>query len=687
MFINSIRTNLILISTVAILCFGASILYVTLEKHETLYRDSVQQNLAALSENMASDLVRHLAIDPQDIDPIELTTLLLRLEKYHNVEYAKVFAKNWEEITPYYSPKFMKNNSLEDAFDTNTLKYLDVGIHIYKGKLIAKRPVGEAKLTLGYLIIVTEYQKPIIQSRQSLLLGLLPYFSLVMLVTFLGLLWAHHRFLTPLSHLSSFAKRVQKTKDYSTKVPAVGVYEVAELRSNINKMMKTIHAEVNKNTRYTQQLIEQQKTMERLANFDSLTGLPNRQFFMENVRIALARSKRYSSNIALMFFDLDGFKEVNDAYGHEVGDFLLIEVSERLKHCFRDEDIIARLGGDEFLILVNDEPDDLQLITIAERVIEQFKRPIMVKSWEVQIGVSIGIAHASDSNFNLSNFISNADIAMYHSKASGKGTYTMFASHMMEDAKRRLIIANSLAPALQNDEFTLYYHAKVNADEEIVGYEILLRWISKEHGFISPAEFIPIAEQTGKMSAVTQWVLKRMCIEMPTLLEVNDPPVSVAVNLSVYDLKDSNLINYIKDLFDEYRIDPKLIEFEITESAYLENFEKANAFFEQIKELGSSLALDDFGTGYSSLGYLTQLPINTLKIDKQFVDNLGLSERDTLVIQTIINMAHSLKLDICAEGVETREQFDALVGYGCHQLQGYLFAKPVPLSDLTQRKS
>ena len=404
------------------------------------------------------------------------------------------------------------------------------------------------------------------------------------------------------------------------------------------------------------------------------------------MRIELAKAQRSKQNLVLMYFDLDGFKGVNDSLGHETGDQLLIKVCERTKAILREGDIISRLGGDEFLILLHNDPNDFMLIEIAERLVRGISAPFDINTWEVQVGVSIGIAKASDSNFNLSEFVSNADIAMYRSKTAGRSTHTVFVTEMMEDNKRKLLIANSIATAIKNNEFTLYYQSKVSPDETIVGYEALLRWSSDTLGFVSPAEFIPIAEQSGKILPITKWVLERVCKDFTDVCSLNDNEVVISVNLSANDIKNPQLVTFIKNLFLKYSVDPRVIEFEVTESAYLENLDMANDFLSQLREIGSSVALDDFGTGYSSLGYLTQINLNTLKIDKQFVDNLNVSERSTLITKTIIEMAKQLNLQICAEGVETREQADFLIQSGCHQLQGYLFSKPISLEALLKDK-
>jgi diguanylate cyclase (GGDEF)-like protein len=680
MIFKTIKNTTTTFTLLAICLVCAAVLIFSIQEHEKLYLESVRNDLDGLSENMASDFLPLLASEPETF---EISRLLLRLERYNNVKFSVVFDEKWQQQDVYFG----------DAFDTdiadidiqiNELKKRPWGVQVENDELIALKLIGDARLPVGYLLIVLDSLGPLTKSKLSLLKQVLPLTLLVLLIVTIISFFIQQRLFLPLSRLSTLAQKIQKTNDYSLRIDTRGKQEVAELGADINRMMETINQETQKNKQYTERLMEQQKAMEQLANFDSLTGLPNRQFFMELLRIELAKAQRAQQNLVLMYFDLDGFKGVNDSLGHETGDQLLIKVCERAKTFLREEDIISRLGGDEFLILLHSEPNDKMVFEIAERLVRGLSIPFDINSWEVQVGVSIGIAKASDSNFNLSEFVSNADIAMYRSKTAGRGTYTVFIHEMMEENKRKLLIASSIVSAIKNNEFILYYQTKVAPDETIVGYEALLRWSSDSLGFVSPAEFIPIAEQSGKILPVTKWVIERVCKDFELLCSLNDSKVTISVNLSAHDLKSSQLVMFIKNLFLKYNVDPRMVEFEVTESAYLENLDMANNFLTQLRHIGSSVALDDFGTGYSSLGYLTQINLNTLKIDKQFVDNLNVSERSTLITKTIIEMAKQLKLQICAEGVETREQAEFLINSGCHQLQGYLFSRPISLAALLE---
>lgn len=674
---NSIKSSLVALTIMTILVTSVLVLMFSIQEHENLYLESVRADLDGLSENLSNDLIPLMV---KTAETYEIGAVLLRLDRYPNISYAKVYSADFRLMQEYEGRANTEDlGSISKRLDVSNAEQ---GVRRNRGQMYAFKMIGDNRLPLGYLLISSDIETPMAESNLSLFNQVLPPIILTLFAAIGIAFYLHHKMLSPLTLLSRFAKNVEQSKDYSLRTNINGKQEVALLSQNINGMMEAINDEIEKNRQQTIKLIEQQKTMERLANFDSLTGLPNRQFFMENLRVEIARAKRENQDVALMFFDLDGFKTVNDSLGHETGDLLLIEVSTRVKQFLREGDIVSRLGGDEFLILLHDTPDHLTLVTIANRIIDGLKEPFKVESWELQVGVSIGIALAKDADFQLSQFVSNADVAMYRSKMAGRGSFTIFVPEMMEDNKRKLLIANSINHAISDDEFSLYYQAKVSPNEKLLGFEALLRWHNSSLGFISPGEFIPIAEQSGKIINITQWVLERLCQDFPTIQDMLSDDLRMSVNLSVLDLKNTSLLAFIEQIFTSYDINPAQIEFEVTESAYLENFELATKFFQSITDLGCSIALDDFGTGYSSLSYLTQIPINTLKIDKQFVDKIGLSDRNSLVTSTIIDMAKRLELNICAEGVETRKQFDFLVESGCQQLQGYLFSKPTSLKDL-----
>jgi diguanylate cyclase (GGDEF)-like protein len=679
--IKTIKTPVILIAACAICCVSLFSFIISLHQHESLYQEFVSQDLDGVSDNLASDLVSMLANDAMDF---EVATMLLHLERYDHVKFATVFDANESIISRYQG----KSKASQDALSSQPLSYFlsryQAGMTLDKQTLVMLKIIGDARLPQGYLLMVTDLAVPLAESKQKMIENIIMPIGFTILLAILSIYLLLSKLLAPLTKLAFFANDVRKTQNYKLRPEKVGLFEIAKLSKNIDAMMATLDEQMVKNVDYTRQLIEQQKAMERLANFDSLTGLPNRQFFVETLRLELCRAKREKSDVAILFFDLDGFKDVNDSFGHDIGDKLLVKIGQKVKSYIREGDVLSRLGGDEFLVLLHNNPNEYVMANIADRIISGISETIEIDGWQMNVGVSMGIARASQSNFNLSEFISNADLAMYRSKLEGKGKYTVFVESMMEDNKRKLQICNAIDKALIDNQFMLYYQPKVNRAGEVESYEALIRWIDNELGFVSPAEFIPISEKSGKISKITSWVLQQAFTALPLLQEKNHKPIKVAVNLSAIDIKNASLLDEIIDLFERTGAKPSAVEFEVTESAYLENFDVANTLFTKLKEMGASIALDDFGTGYSSLAYLTQISLNALKIDKQFIDNINLSENSNLVISAIIDMANRLQLEICAEGVETREQADFLIDKHCHLLQGYFFGKPIPLEDMVK---
>jgi diguanylate cyclase (GGDEF)-like protein len=676
---QSIKTTLISLTVFAIVGAGAAVLSLSVFEHESFYRESVKNDLDAISEDMASDLLPLIADTPA---PYSLTHFLLRLDKYKYVQYAIVFDANWQQLEVYIVDTELLPAQIKKQTSRPKLKALGIGMSNVDGSLLALKRIGDPSLPMGYLLIVKNLDGPLAAKQIQLFKQILPLSMLILCIVIAVFMGIHNRLFAPLGRLSLMAQNIEATGDYSLRIDLEGKTEVSALSKNINRMMATINHETQKNRANTEQLIEQRESMERLANTDSLTGLPNRQYFMQTLKSGLIRAERSSSKLALMYIDLDGFKDINDSLGHETGDKLLIEITKKLCSFLRTGDFLSRWGGDEFLILLYDIPDEYLLANIAERIIQGISEPLHINDWEVSVTASVGIALAGDANFKLSEFISNADIAMYSSKSAGRASHSFFVPAMMEHNKRKMLIASLLLPALNKQEFSLYYQPKVSPSGQVIGFEALLRWEQEKLGWVSPAEFVPLAEKSGKINLITRWVLQRLCQDLPVIHKRLGRPVCLAVNLSANDIKVESFMGFIQGLFEEYQVDPKFIEFEVTESTYLENFSEANHFLEQIHQMGSSIALDDFGTGYSSLSYLTKIPIDTLKIDKQFVDNLDLSLRSNLITQTIIEMAKQLNLNICAEGVETQEQADFLIKHGCHQLQGYLYGKPQPLDNI-----
>jgi diguanylate cyclase (GGDEF)-like protein len=678
---SSIRTSIGAVVILAISTASLSVLWFTLNEHEELYLESQKNNLYALSRNISSDLVPDMESYP--LDPISIMAILLRLDPYQDVIHAAVYDNNFSLIESYVGRRGRELTQIPTGATVDPSLY-PLGITIDSGRLISIDRIGEQSFPLGYLLIVNDTQEAISVSRHSLAYRSAPWILLIISIASVVFLFIVNRAFAPLSLLSLFTKRVIDTKNYSLRYKQQGDNEIGKLGKHINRLMTTIEDELSINVEQNNTLLEQQEAMTRLANFDSLTGLPNRQFVMDTLRFELANARRRQEDLVLLFFDLDGFKGINDSLGHETGDMILIDVAERVKRLLRENDLIARLGGDEFLIIPNRDSSDVSINNMANRLLNAFSEPFCLKGLSLKVGVSIGIAKATDAEFELSQLISNADLAMYRSKANGRGTFTIFSPEMSESHKRKIALANSIDQAVTEDQFELMYQPKVAMDGRIVGFEALIRWQHPTMGFIMPGEFIPIAEHGGKITLITHWVIEQVCKHVADISSMYPNKIRIGINLSAHDLRHHDLFDVIYRYFRRYEVNPECIEFEVTESAYLKNFIASNRFFNRLSNLGCAISLDDFGTGYSSLSYLTQINIDTLKIDRQFIREMESSKASKLVTGSIIDLAKRLSLNICAEGIENKQQCDYLIAQGCDTMQGYLFSKPIPFTELSR---
>jgi diguanylate cyclase (GGDEF)-like protein/PAS domain S-box-containing protein len=426
----------------------------------------------------------------------------------------------------------------------------------------------------------------------------------------------------------------------------------------------------------------------RLAFHDTLTGLPNRALFTDRLQQAVARAERLQEPLAVMFLDLDNFKVVNDSIGHEAGDRLLVTVAERLRACVRAEDTVARFGGDELAILIEGVADRAEVLAMAERIAELFGTPIRLANRELYVTASIGVALAVPGEDDAEGLLRKADLAMYRAKASGKAQHTIYDQSMNASALERLQLGNDLHLAIERGELFLMYQPIVSFETgEITELEALIRWSHPDLGLVSPAQFIPIAEDNGLIIPIGRWVLEEACRQLRSWQRQQPdlPDLVMSVNLSAKQLGDPDLVSEIRRILDETGLNPRYLKLELTETTVMADADSTDTALGDLKALGLGLAIDDFGTGYSSLSYLKRLPINTLKIDRSFVDGLGTDPQDTAIVRTVIALAKSLHLEVTGEGVETEEQSVQLQQLGCDRGQGYLFARPMTPDDLAPR--
>ena len=421
----------------------------------------------------------------------------------------------------------------------------------------------------------------------------------------------------------------------------------------------------------------------QMATHDALTGLPNRLLLQDRIEQALVQDARNQKQIAVLFIDLDHFKMINDSLGHEIGDFLLKAVAERLLACVRNEDTVARQGGDEFIVVLNSIGESLDAAKVAQKILDSLGQPYHIHENELHIGGSIGIAIFPEDGTNAEALLKNSDIAMYYAKENGRNNYQFFTKELNKSAHERHTLGLDLRYALERNELVLYYQPVMNMPgNRLHSVEALLRWRHPEHKLMAPDKFINLAEETGLIIPIGKWVLRTVCRQIKIWQDQGYDVPKVAINLSGRQFRDKELIKDISSILNETKVAAKYISLEITESMLIDNIEKGVETLKCLSEMGIHISIDDFGTGYSSLSYLKRFPINTLKIDRSFVHDIVTDKNDHTIVTAIIAMAHSLGIDVIAEGIETKEQLRLLIAQKCNHYQGYYFSKPVPVSEM-----
>ncbi|BAH42077.1 probable signaling protein [Brevibacillus brevis NBRC 100599] len=428
---------------------------------------------------------------------------------------------------------------------------------------------------------------------------------------------------------------------------------------------------------------QSEETIHHLAYHDALTDLPNRRMYVQQLSKEMMQAKRFQSSLAVLFLDLDRFKDVNDSFGHDVGDMLLIEASKRLQACLKPGDVVARLGGDEFTIMQNQLLDRNEATELAEQIMYQLQRPFELDGHVFNVSCSIGIALYPQDGDNPEDLLKRADTALYTVKSRGKNGYDFFDPSMEAKSLERILMENEMRKAIEQEQFQIYYQPKIDiATSAMTGMEALVRWVHPELGIIPPNRFIPIAEETGMILALGEWILKQACKQNKNWHD-QGYTLKVSVNLSARQIYQKDLVEMIKDILQETKLSPHWLELEITESIFVK-MEEATAVLQQIRDIGIQISIDDFGTGYSSFSYIKSLPVDTIKIDASFIRDIHHNQESQAIVKAIVTIAQSLNMNVIAEGIELHDQVAALKENGCDHGQGYLFSKPLPTDDFDQ---
>jgi diguanylate cyclase (GGDEF)-like protein len=450
------------------------------------------------------------------------------------------------------------------------------------------------------------------------------------------------------------------------------------MKDNLTRLCAAIEREL-RDAEVRRMRLHAEEVIEHQAHFDLLTDLPNRVMFQDRLTLALTHANRHRKMLAVIFVDLDRFKTIVDTLGHAIGDRLLRAVAERLSGCLEEGDTLARMGGDEFVVLLPQINRADKAVRLAHKVLEVLKPAFQFSGHELHITTSIGISLYPYDGEDADTLLKNADTALYRAKEQGRNNYQLYTPAMNARAFERLALENSLRKALERKEFLLHYQPQTDMRTgAIVGVEALLRWQHPDLGLVYPSEFIPIAEETGLIVPLGEWVLRTACVQARAWQTLGLPPFTVAVNLSARQFLQQDLVDTVARILKETGVDPRSLEIEITESIAMQNADYTIVVLRDLKEMGILIAMDDFGTGYSSLSYLKKFPIDSLKIDQSFVRDITTDLNDAAIANAIIVLAHSLKLNVVAEGVETAAQEAFLKEHRCDRLQGYLFSTPIP---------
>lgn len=429
-----------------------------------------------------------------------------------------------------------------------------------------------------------------------------------------------------------------------------------------------------------------EQQIEYQAYHDALTGLANRRLFQEHLSLALALAGRHNRLVAVLFLDLDHFKLVNDTLGHTTGDALLKLVATRLKDCVREGDTVARVGGDEFTIVLQEVEKKEDAAVVAQKVLHAIAAPIDLSDQRFYVTTSVGITTFPDDGADAETLLKNADNAMYRAKAQGRNTYQMSTEELSRSMRDRLTLDNGLHAAIERNEFELWYQPQVDIRSmRVVGMEALLRWHHPERGILLPDSFLSLAEERGFIVLIGDWALRTACFEARRICDAGHPDFRVAVNISPRQFREESLVSTIETALRDSGLVPRNLEIEITETAAMENVELTLVLLKRLRQLGVGVAIDDFGTGHSSLNYLKRFPIDTLKIDRSFVEDLPDRFEDAAIVRAILELARGLDLRVVAEGVETKEQLEFLRMHECREVQGFLLGEPVPIGQFTLR--
>ena len=631
------------------------------EKELTVNESTVFANI--LAGNIAPSIVSE--------DALAISNTLASVEYNNKIHQTFALDNSWKLLGAFHKGNdFVRQRKIIPIIKENKNLWHD-------GYFYSVVPILNDDVQIGHLVVVASLDDFYVRMLQySFVIVLI--FMLAVYVTSKLRESLQKSILGPIAKLDEVTTQIIKTKNLEYDIPTFNSDEIGDLAKNFKHMigeLNSYHAELNK----------QKKALSYQASYDSLTNLPNRLLFHDRLKQSIYKSTRQNEKFALFFIDLDKFKDVNDTYGHDYGDKLLVKVAKRLNSILREDDTLARLGGDEFIVIMNNLKVFHSASVLAQKIIDILEVPLEVDGEELFISCSIGISLYPQDSRDEHELLKFADIAMYRSKNDGRATYHFYVEEMTQEVMMRTKMQSRIRKALEEKEFIVYYQPQYNIEnEKLIGVEALVRWKDEKRGLVLPDKFIPYAEEFGMVVGINRQVMHISMKQARTWHNEGLYFGRISINISIEQIEDKNFVGLVQSLLYSTKCNPNWITLELTEGQIMKDPKMAVAILEQLNSLGIIIAIDDFGTGYSSLSYLKHLPISELKIDRSFIMDIPQNEDDMAIVDAIIAISRSLKLDLIAEGVETEEQKEFLLSKGCKRVQGYLYARPMPEEEVSK---
>lgn len=675
---NSVRqTTILLFLLTSITALGLTTLGFAVSDWlaaKSALRDRLESQAAIIRDNSRAALIFD--------DSEAATQTLISLKNDTNIVAAAIYDQNDILFASYGQDNYELplNANIDSSQQTlNTHPSVSVPV-IVEGEII------------GHVLLVADFKQWVSQQvhRLSTVLGI---FTLSVFGAALLSHWSQTIISRPILRLAATTRRITRSENYNLRAEKLSDDEIGHLVDDFNEMLNQVQLRDQKLKQNQDELEEKvaQRTVELtkitqelkdLAYFDPLTLLANRTNFDQQLQQAVLRANSGKGSFALLFIDLDRFKFINDSLGHSIGDKILVGIASRLRKCLDKEHLIARLGGDEFGIILPNISRRSDVSELADKLIAATNQPFDVNQYTLHLSISIGISICPDDGRSVQEMLKNADTAMYKSKERGRNIATYFDTNMRYQAERRLDIENKLREAFVQNQLSLHYQPRIDLNtKDVIGVEALIRWNDSTEGWISPSEFIPIADECGFISVIDEWVIERACHEMMTCFGGEPPALLMSVNLSTAHFIRKDLTDIIARILAKTGYPGNRLELEITENLFGPDTVDVHELLTEVTKLGVEISIDDFGKAYSSLSRLKHLPLHTLKIDQNFIADIGKDSDDETLVRTIINMAKNLKLKVVAEGVETSEQYEFIKRFGCDSAQGFLFCEPLPIDE------